>query len=283
MAAAAVPANQLVAFFLVRAQPQPANQPANQLYFDVALANQRQPFFTDIKFDVLTPPGLPIASGGPVTQQELQDVAATATAPAVPAWRRFLTFLCQSFQFEEQALLQARRTRITNLLLIPGNLPNWQFFRPPPNGFPESTCTCLAWLEGPLNMVYCIDCRQHRACTRHDSRLMVRQQNDAWLRRIDRGPNGLKFAHKNKINGRRNRGVFRACRCGAEVLFNGHWSPQVFLCMGCEGVFHLAHYAGTNVAPPILARRTIVNTRSKARASDVLARTSKEFKLRREI
>lgn len=193
---------------------------------------EQQPWWRSIYDDVtLMPPPLP----GPGVAPVPQPIQATAANP-VP-WTRFFTYLCRDCEFHEQNLLAERLEEDVK----ERDVPNSHLMRRGLDGFPENTCTCLGLLEGPRSTNLCIRCRYPKATDRHDRLLMIRQQNDQWLRRSGRNNVGkLVKVHGNRTNARANRGVYRACRCGKELGTPGRPAPQVLMCMGCEGVAHLA-------------------------------------------
>lgn len=207
---------------------------------------KQQPWYTSIFADVTTPPPPIPGRGVPPAAPPPQPIEAT---PATPAWTCFLTYLCRECEIVEQVLLEYRREQdITDR-----DVPNGKLMRRPPNGFPENSCTCLGILEGKRGMNYCIRCCYARAPPAHDRLLMVRQQNDEWLRRIGRSATGqfLTSVHGNTRRSREQRGVYRACRCGKEVDSVKGRVPEVLLCMGCEGVVHVAPGVQDGAEPPI--------------------------------
>lgn len=127
--------------------------------------------------------------------------------------------------------------------------------------WPYVTCTCLEkWQEHctPGSDV-CIQHRHRVACARHDKLLITRAQNDQWLRELARDVNNQnqlihlragRPGHAVILNGRQTTGIYRACRCGEVPDINA--VPQVFQCLGCEGVIHLtpAHAVGTALVLP---------------------------------
>lgn len=83
--------------------------------------------------------------------------------------------------------------------------------------------------------------RHRQATGKHCKLLITRHQNDQWLRHIGRDrTTGRPIRHvgARRMNGRQRSGIFRACRCGADITFRANKQPQVFLCMGCEGIVH---------------------------------------------
>jgi hypothetical protein len=203
----------------------------------------------------------------------------------------WFTRLCTDCETDEQLVLDYRFERgITPAEL---ELPNWRLMRehrvfagPPQSvqvGWPYTTCICHSKLDGgPAGRMYCMRCTHDRACDDHDDRLVIRAQNDQWLRRIVRRRDGRIVAASAAQQQRRvDRGAIRACRCGKEVLWRDPLEAsnirakgeearhvragfgtaandpatmgavnaarmsdpeEVLLCLGCEGVRHLGRF-----------------------------------------
>lgn len=93
----------------------------------------------------------------------------------------------------------------------------------------------------------CLRHRHQLATTRHYENLIIRQQNDQWLRKIRRKDGRvIRNVGRRKIRARERSGIFRACRCGEVVKFRGNQIADIFLCLGCEGIVHLLQ----NPLPP---------------------------------
>ena len=193
-----------------------------------------QPWYTQIEQDVNTlPPPLPQA---PNAQQ-------------LATWARFLTHLCHNCEIMEQRILNDRRNDPAaranppvEAAKVVGHTDQW----------PETTCTCLAMLclpDGDERL--CIRHRHRISTNKHYELLIMRAQNDQWLRGIGRKTTAglLEFVSTQKKNGRAQRGVYRACRCGVEITVNPAKAPEVFLCLGCEGVVHVGDMARGNPLP----------------------------------
>ena len=201
---------------------------------------RNQTWSTAIRDDVITIPGrLPQSGVG----QPAQPLAVGPGAPT--AYTRFLTHLCGKCENDEIFLL---RERVRNApTATPATLQTegrgigvvWPFV----------TCTCLnEWASGTdWNSDLCIRCRQDQACTKHNELLIMRQQNDKWLREIGRRSlttRVVRFnenikADRDRMQNRRTRGAYRACRCGDEVKYQARLHPLVYMCLGCEGVVHV--------------------------------------------
>lgn len=195
------------------------------------------------------PPDLPPPIPRP---QPMTPIAAAAHAAAgAPLWTTFMTHLCLSCEREEILLLFQRTLGpAPPARTLPTRRPN----RRP---WPFTTCTCLEIWHEHVDPAFpgqevCIRHRYQNACEKHDELLIIRNQNDKWLRETARdrnNPNRIirlrrnNIGHRNIMNGRANRSSFRACRCGAEPRTG---VPQVWMCLGCEGVIHNVPVA----APP---------------------------------
>lgn len=197
----------------------------------------------------------------PWSQMIFNDVAAPAgdlppvavvpqplTAPAgAPVWKRFLTHLCLSCERQELLLL---RDRADGPAVPLPDVTRTRRGYTEADQWPYVTCICLErWHEhtdqtnGPEEV--CIRHRHRRSCERHDEQLIMRNQNDKWLRETKKdvnNPQGIIRLHLNRpghiriMAARRNKGYYRACRCGAEPKTR---SPAlVWMCLGCEGVVH---------------------------------------------
>lgn len=88
-----------------------------------------------------------------------------------------------------------------------------------------------------------------------DERLIMRQQNDLWLRTKSVNSQGrIVDASRRRIAKRQASGAFRMCRCGQEIESRGRgaraWTPpEVYMCLGCEGVTHVGPYVNTGANP----------------------------------
>lgn len=176
-----------------------------------------------------------------------QPMTLAAAPPGFAVWTKFMTHLCESCEREEMLILYQRAANPA----APNDAVPTRRGYSACQQWPYVTCTCLQiWHEDtdpsfPGNgFEVCIRHRHRRACERHDKLLIIRNQNDKWLRETakDRNnPNRIirlrhnNIGHLNIMNGRANRGSFRACRCGAEPRTG---LPRVWMCLGCEGVIH---------------------------------------------
>lgn len=81
----------------------------------------------------------------------------------------------------------------------------------------------------------------------------MRQQNDLWLRNKKVNPQGrIVNADQRRVSKRERCGAFRMCRCGLEIenRGTGAWTPpEVYMCLGCEGVVHVGPYVNTGANP----------------------------------
>lgn len=214
-------------------------------------------------------------------REMLDDINRVPRAPTAPGpgpaqnlltYRTFKTYLCTDCEDFEQYILHQRQ--LGNHYGMP--VATRQMCR----NYPLNNCICTAILRSTS---LCIRDRHDHACLIHDYSLMRRQQNDFWLRTVRRRPDGsLEPAPWSLITDRDQRGVFRGCRCGAEIkprtvrprrrtTPRTYVPPSVYLCMGCEGVVHVAQPAG----PP---RR---RTRQYARLEAQLAANQVVHKLRK--
>lgn len=49
-------------------------------------------------------------------------------------------------------------------------------------------------------------------------------------------------------------GQYRACRCGMEIKYDTKRPvPEVYMCLGCEGVLHVGAYAGVGALAGVAA------------------------------
>lgn len=104
-------------------------------------------------------------------------------------WRRFLTYLCDECELHEKRVWREAHTT--------GNLPvNAHLMTGPQrNNAPLNTCICTWRLTRPtsavnqgLNDDLCLRHRHQGATTKHYENLIIRQQNDQWLREIGWDP-----------------------------------------------------------------------------------------------
>lgn len=89
---------------------------------------------------------------------------------------------------------------------------------------------------------YCIRHRYERVMRRHAQSLVLRQQNDQWLREIGTDSSTGRLVRnvgRRRMRTRERSGIHRACRCGAEIKFNRNRNARVFMCLGCEGIVHV--------------------------------------------
>lgn len=163
---------------------------------------------------------------------------------------QFLTHLCVDCENFEEHILHQRQTGM-HFGLSPAE-------RQQRRNYPYTTCKCGILVQPNHGGNLCIRDRHDTASKQHDDDLIVRQQNDVWLRFITRQlgqpPGAVAAAHMTLVNGRAHRGIYRACRCGAEIKFFLGYVPRVYMCMGCEGVVH--HNQAVRVVPPSGRRRT---------------------------
>ena len=170
----------------------------------------------------------------------------------------FLSYLCRACEVYEIDL--AQQNQILMHQNPPGAAAPNNFMQGNMMGWPENTCECLfKWNEFsdappvpfavPQSQEMCFQHRHLRACEEHNLRLVYRQQNDIWLRETARHPENPKKlirlyrsnrSHRAIMDARARRGTFRACRCGNDVYLNPNRPPEVFMCLGCEGVVHTA-------------------------------------------
>lgn len=121
---------------------------------------------------------------------------------------------------------------------------------------------------------------------RHYELLIVRQQNDKWLREIGRDKTGrlVRRVHPNRTKGRATKGIFRACRCGAEINFTARrrrTGVQVLMCLGCEGVVHLLNIPWTGRGGP--AALPLEDEHKRGRLRNAGDQSAQNFQLRRRI
>ena len=191
-----------------------------------------QPWYQRVVDDVTTePPPLPV----PAAQIVPQPLA---------TWTQFWTYLCHKCELVEVTRLQDRRR---NMMIGAARPPNWQeMIR-----WPVMTCLCMFRIN---DLYYCMMHRHASATVAHNINLQRRLDNDHWLRETAIRGGRLTQAHHKTKESRRNRGVYRACRCGAEIKPRPNWQPSVYMCMGCEGIIHTNPppnpVAGPVPAPP---------------------------------
>jgi hypothetical protein len=176
----------------------------------------------------------------------LPDTAARrnlALNQPIAKWRRFLTHLCRACEKEERIKLHFR---------LPGG-PGTPAVGAPTESFkmlsasnrrawPWITCTCRHELfrDEFDDTDYCLRHRHIRAGRRHDFLLHTRQQNDQWLRETKLQGGLLVRASDADVAQRATMKIFRACRCGKDIVPDGH-VVRVAMCLGCEGIAHLRH------------------------------------------
>ncbi len=190
--------------------------------------NRRQPWFEHMLRDMTT-----------IRRILPHTAALKANAPAQPinTWRRFLTHMCRACEDMERWVLWHRLHSPGFAHPIVGLRQEMIGRRRPP---PYHTCTCLYEAQRDRNTItdMCIRHLFQHAGARHNARLNTRQQNDDWLRKIGKSPGNpgrLTFVSHQKTTGRAKRKVYRACRCGEEIVADA-LPRRVAFCMGCEGV-----------------------------------------------
>lgn len=211
----------------------------------------RQPWAIAIWADVIREPPA-IARGNPRVPQPL----IAPPGAAGPAWTRFMTRMCPECENFEMKVLQ------DNWNGMPGTMPAgamimtqrgesqsgpgpWAGFAAPaylqPGGdcWPFVTCTCLQkWHENcTMASDVCIRHRHREACAKHEELLIIRAQNDQWLRELTRQNGQARKATPTATGNRARDGIYRACRCGRDIKRRNR--PRVYQCLGCEGVIHL--------------------------------------------
>lgn len=206
------------------------------------------------------PPALPrqpVAPGTVQPQYLTAAQAAAAGAPGANATCDFMTRLCGTCETQEILLLKRRHDAPLAGALPPNHFPGMHT-RTRRGGaahqeWPYVTCTCLeVWHEHcNAGVNVCVQHRHRLACEKHDELLIMRAQNDNWLRKIERVPGGGIRACSAAVTRQRARlGTFRACRCGARITrLRGARVPRVYQCLGCEGVIHVT------TRPPAVPRR----------------------------
>lgn len=167
------------------------------------------------------------------------------------AWRGFRTRMCGICEMREQYLIRARLLAIAGVGTATTRVPPMAL-RQRMENYPRNTCTCLWELE-----------QGQRLCIRHrkslwdtfsqaaGQRVDVRNQNREWLRTSATNPlNGVLCTARNARLQNRDMCApgfqLRACRCGDEVTAG---VPEVYQCMGCEGIIQVTPLA---VAPPLI-------------------------------
>lgn len=227
------------------------------------------------------PANLPPAAPTP------QPLTFATAPPGIAVWKKFMTHLCLSCEREEMLLLASRtvalpRAPATVLPTRRGYNVNEEW--------PYVTCTCLsAWHDhadfAAPGWEVCIRHRQRMACEQHDERLIIRNQNDKWLRESAKDPNNPRriirlrhnnIAHWNIMNARAASGTYRACRCGAEPR---QGVPQVWMCLGCEGVIHNAPVPAAGIFAPFMLPPGFPTVRT--RRTQRTLRSISNFPLRR--
>ncbi|KAK5118841.1 hypothetical protein LTR62_000050 [Meristemomyces frigidus] len=132
-------------------------------------------------------------------------------------------------------------------------------------GWPYSTCICSGQLAGPHGNQFCVRCCADKACSDHDERLIIRQQNDAWLRSITLVGDEIRRAPPALRARRVQHRIFRACRCGREIRFRSidgnqpdvDKGPKVTQCLGCEGIVHHGPHVLMHQSPVAVLGLTI--------------------------
>ncbi|GAB1731473.1 hypothetical protein NU195Hw_Modified_320t1 [Hortaea werneckii] len=234
------------------------------------------PWYNGVLNDVnVTAPALspPPAPGAPAPVIPIQPLVTTVIAGATTsAYTRFLTPLCKRCEVFEKQVYWERMVGDVRPGMVPGV--DEPMLRRDPEGWPHNTCTCWGGLEGPSGLWACMECRHLRAMELHDERLIMRQQNDYWLRekRVTRDGR-IQQAPPQQRTKRERVGAFRICRCGKEIIRKnrGYTPPDVYMCLGCEGVRHVGAYVFTQARPPGLPPLT--------RATDPMG--GRVFRLRR--
>lgn len=230
-----------------------------------------------------------------------QPVTITEAGPGGNPYRQFMTLLCRACEVQEIKRLQTNwNTMIAGggnppfgIVVVTARGPSLAglmpfaaggFVHAAPGGadsWPHVTCKCLEkWHESCGNgSDVCIRHRQREACVKHDELLIVRAQNDKWLREteaVPHQPGQIRKARPATIRSRARRGIFRACRCGREPTMGGR-PVRVYQCLGCEGVIHWSMARPPGIMPMQLpAGLPNADTRS------ALEHESREYALRRE-
>ena len=186
---------------------------------------------------------------------------ALAAQQPLGAWTRFQTHLCRKCEIQEQAILSVRLqaqaaaggVRPYGTAEMEGNA----------RDYPYVTCTCcFSLVSGSGNIDLCIRHRHVAASNEHNRLLIIRAVNDHWLRTTGRDQNNphrlidLNVPNQRlRIEKRERERTYRACRCGADLKSLRAQPPQVLMCLGCEGVVHIAGHVTvipgfTGVGPP---------------------------------
>lgn len=214
--------------------------------------NWFQSIWGDVSLPPVVGPAQSLIAGGAANLQPLAT------------YRRFQTLLCGTCQDKEITLYYHRTNATPGFVLPPAVTRQME-------NYPQITCTCKYWLDMFAGDRLCVEHRHTIATTAHNILLVTRQQNDHWLRNLGKSGGRLKTCHGNTRNARARNGVYRACRCGANIesppLYGAagpNYPPPVFMCLGCEGVEHTIEPPGDPARPPPLPQLppiTNINTR----------------------
>lgn len=242
-----------------------------------------QPWAVEIRANVTrAPPALPAAPGGP-QHPAVQHLTAhdAAQAGGGNVYRDFMTRMCKRCEDEEIRILVGLLNGLpTGMTVIPGGaFVTTKRSNLPTDRWPYVTCTCLEKYHEncTVNTDVCIQHRHREACAKHDELLIIRAQNDDWLRNLMRNRHGqVQQASGPARAGRIRSGLYRACRCGHDPSRTA--TPRVYQCLGCEGVIHMVVPPAPGGGPFVLPPR--VSAKGGHHRDAVLAGA---FSLRREI
>lgn len=159
-------------------------------------------------------------------------------------WNGFLTHLCRSCEILELRVLHHHLTNPAST--PPGNVAQMIGW---PDIWPHISCTCLEMHadDARPDQDLCVRHRRQIMVPRHRERQVTKQQNDIWLRETARKPNDARAViwldpntrrGQSRMDDRAKRGIYRACRCGADIKRKAGRAAVVFMCLGCEGIVH---------------------------------------------
>jgi hypothetical protein len=156
----------------------------------------------------------------------------------IESWRRFLTHLCRECEKEERIKLHFAHPAGIGGPAVGAPTDSFKMLSAQnQQAWPWVACICRFELfRGELgDRDYCIRHRYIKAGRRHNILLHTRQQNDQWLRETTLKGGRIVRASHQKVTQRTTMKIFRACRCGRDIVPDGQ-RQRVAMCLGCEGV-----------------------------------------------
>lgn len=179
------------------------------------------------------PPAGPLPAGAALAVAPLPIAPMPLGHLPNPPWGGFLTRVCDDCE----QLIQSERFHRAP----PVAAPSLAYYAPVHGkweSYPDVACTCIRSLNAHL-------LHGQTQCYPHlrkiwDKLEKTKDDNDRWLRDIALNTNvrGIKqtvYATKAVKDRRRQNGLWRACRCGAEIPDAAGRPAEAYVCMACEG------------------------------------------------